>query len=129
LRRRHARREAGFARRPVDMNFTGDELILALISLVRVTHPSMLRQDADGFTVDFEALERSQLPSDEERLLLKIRPALENAADTASRAIDLDAVESRRLYEALARLETAQEWPADVLAMSQALRERLKSGF
>jgi hypothetical protein len=111
------------------MNFTGDELILALISLVRVTHPSMLRQDADGFTVDFEALERSQLPSDEERLLLKIRPALETAADTASRAIDLDAVESRRLYEALARLETTQKWPADVVAMSQALRERLKSGF
>jgi hypothetical protein len=129
LFRRHARREAGFARLQVDMNFTGDELILALISLVRVTHPSMLRQDADGFTVDFEALERSQLPSDEERLLLKIRPALETAADAAPRVIDLDAVESRRLYEALARLETAQKWPADVLAMSQSLRERLKAGF
>jgi hypothetical protein len=110
------------------MIFTGDELILALISLVRATHPSMLRQDADGFTVDFEAIERSERPSDEERLLLKIRPALETAADTAPRAIDLDAAESRRLYDALERLETNQKWPADVLAMSQALRKRLEAG-
>jgi hypothetical protein len=116
-------------RHRVDMIFTGDELILALISLVRVTHPSMLRQDADGFTVDFEAIERSALPSDEERLLLKIRPALETAADSAPRVIDLDAVESRRLYDALERLETTQKWPADVLTMSQALRQRLKTGF
>jgi hypothetical protein len=111
------------------MIFTGDELILALISLVRVTHPSMLRQDADGFTVDFEAIERNELPSDEERLLLKIRPALEAAADTSPRTIDLDAAESRRLYNALERLEITQKWPADVLAMSRALRQRLKAVF
>jgi hypothetical protein len=111
------------------MIFTGDELILALISLVRVTHPSMLRQDADGFTIDFEAIGRSEPPSDEERLLLKIRPALETAEDAAPRVIDLNAVESRRLYDALERLETAQKWPADVLAMSQALRKRLQAGL
>jgi hypothetical protein len=35
------------------MTFSSDELILALVSLVRATRPGMLHQEADGFSVDF----------------------------------------------------------------------------
>lgn len=106
------------------MIFTSDELILALMSLARVTHPSMLRQEPDGFTVDFEAIERSPSKSEAEQILLKIRPLLSNAGPEP-RALDLTPAESRRLHETLASLETLQVCPADVLEMSRALRLRL----
>jgi hypothetical protein len=106
------------------MIFTSDELILALMSLARVTHPSMLRQEPDGFTVDFEAIERSPFKNDAEQILLKIRPLLANAGPEP-RVLDLTPPESQRLHDTLASLETSQVCPADVLAMSQALRQRL----
>src|ERR1700681_2229029 len=40
-----------FAPRLMTMIFTNDELILALMSLARITYPSMLLQEPDGFTV------------------------------------------------------------------------------
>jgi hypothetical protein len=107
------------------MTFTSDEIILALMSLVRVTHPSMLRQDADGFTVDFEAVERNPNRNDSERLLLKLRPLLETAGDGGPLALDFNTGESQLLSDALERLETVQTWPADVLSMSRYLRQRL----
>ena len=54
------------------MTFTSDELILALVSLVRATRPGMLRQEADGFSVDFEAIASSKAPGQADRLLLKM---------------------------------------------------------
>ena len=42
------------------MTFSSDELILALVGLVRATRPGMLRQEADGFSVDFEAIARAE---------------------------------------------------------------------
>jgi hypothetical protein len=109
------------------MTFTSDEIILALMSLVRVTHPSMLRQEADGFTVDFEAVEQNPNRNDNERLLLKLRPLLETAGDGTLLVLDFDTTESELLSHALERLETAQTWPADVLSMSRYLRQRLTS--
>ena len=106
------------------MIFTSDELILALMSLARGTHPSMLRQEPDGFTVDFEAIERSPSKSDAEQILLKIRPLL-STAGPEPRALDLTPAESHCLHETLVSLETLQVWPADVLEMSRALRLRL----
>ncbi len=106
------------------MIFTSDELILALMSLARVTHPSMLRQEPDGFTVDFEAIERSPFKNDAEQILLKIRPLLANAGPEP-RVLDLTPAESQCLHDTLASLETSQVCPADVLAMSRALRQRL----
>jgi hypothetical protein len=50
------------------MTFSSDELILALVSLVRATRPGMLRQEADGFSVDFEAIARGKAPGDADRL-------------------------------------------------------------
>src|SRR5579862_3818501 len=109
------------------MTFTSDELILALISLVRATNPAMLRPEADGFTVDFEAIAAKQAPSPNDRFLLKMRAALEGASETAPLFLALEAAEAARLAATLARLETLQPWPADVLAMSRSLRARLGS--
>ncbi len=59
------------------MTFTNDELLLALVSLVRATRPAMLRQDADGFSIDFEAIAASKSPRDSDRLLLKLGAAMQ----------------------------------------------------
>jgi hypothetical protein len=107
------------------MTFTNDELILALISLVRATHPSILRQESDGFTVDFESIDRRKSVGDDEKLLLKMRAKLESPTAGAALDMDLTPTESQRLASTLAALETLQVWPADVVAMSHSLRERL----
>lgn len=113
------------------MTFTSDELILALVSLVRATRPGMLRQEADGFSVDFEAISRSKTPGDADRLLLKMGAVMgsstpypaENPGSSVS--LDLDATEARQIADALAKLELLQAWPEDVMDMSRALRARL----
>ncbi|PYU22535.1 MAG: hypothetical protein DMG32_17895 [Acidobacteria bacterium] len=115
------------------MTFSSDELILALVSLVRATRPGMLRQEADGFSVDFEAIARSKTPGDADRLLLKMgavmgsstRYPAENPDSAVS--LDLDATEARKIADALAKLELVQPWPQDVMDMSRALRARLTS--
>jgi hypothetical protein len=126
------------------MHFTGDELVLALISLVRATHPRMLRPEADGFSVDFEPLSTMKQLGPDERLMLKMRTVLEPPpaglpaggapkAETAQAtttegqplSLDLAPAEAHRLAQTLARLEGLQRWPADVLEMSRALRARL----
>jgi hypothetical protein len=117
------------------MTLTGDELILVLISLVRATRPGMLRQEADGFTVDFEAIARSKTPGAADRLLLKIGALMENPAEdsqkdspgSSSRSLELDPEEARQISDALAMLELLQAWPKDVVEMSRALRARLAS--
>ena|SRR5437879_5719947 len=117
------------------MTFSGDELFLVLISLVRATHPGMLRQEADGFTVDFEAIARIKTPGAADRLLLKIgalmrAPAEESeqeSVSTSSRSMELDPAEARQIADALAKLELLQAWPKDVVEMSRALRARLAS--
>jgi hypothetical protein len=107
------------------ITFTHDELILVMISLVRATHPSMLRQEADGFTVDFAILDRKKVLDDDERLLFKVRAMLDSPVEDASRMLHLDDEESPRMLAALARLQRLQVWPADVLDMCRRLRVRL----
>ncbi len=125
------------------IEFSSDELILALVSIVRAIDPSMLRQGAEGFEVDFQALDAKKEFSPDENLLLKLRAALEGsvgsvpspshltqsevepAEGAATHALELAAGEARRLVETLERLESLQPWPADVLEMSRSLRARL----
>jgi len=66
------------------MRITNDELVLALISLVRATHPRMLVPEADGVSVDFEALSRLKRLGPDERLLFKLRAVLEPTAPVPS---------------------------------------------
>lgn len=115
------------------MTFTSDELFLVLIGLVRATRPAMLRQDADGFTVDFEAIAHSKTPAPADRLLLKIGALMEQSegeshkdpAGNSSRSLQLDPDEAQQIADALAKLERIGAWPQDVMAMSRALRARL----
>jgi hypothetical protein len=105
--------------------FTNDELILVLISLVRATHPRMLRQDADGFSVDFEPLSKKTKLTADERLLLRMRAAMDAPGEPAALVLELESGEGPRLAATLAQLEALQKWPADVLEMSRSLRSRL----
>src|ERR1700739_3307289 len=115
------------------MTFSSDELILALVSLVRATRPGMLRQEADGFRLDFEASARSETPGSADRLLLKMGAVMESSTPypaenpDSSVSLDLDAAEARQIADALAQLELLQAWPQDVVEMSRALRTRLLS--
>jgi len=120
-----------FFRHKKVMTFSSDELILALVSLVRATRPGMLRQEADGFSVDFEAIARGKTPGDADRLLLKMGAVMESSTPypaenpNSSVSLDLDAAEARQIADALAKLELLQAWPEDVMDMSRALRARL----
>jgi hypothetical protein len=133
------------------MIFTNDELFLALISLVRATRPAMLRQDADGFTIDFEAIAAAKSPLSSDQLLLKLGAAMQGPppeapgegaessvaeegsvtpgteAANGGVALDISAAEARQIAGALAKLEQLQAWPEDVQSMSRALRARLAS--
>ena len=109
------------------IEFTSDELILTLMGLIQATHPDMLRQGPDGFSVDFRAVEdkpAQELNSDEQ-LLLKFRDALESPAEASQYGLELKAADGLRLVETLERLESLHTWPPDVLTMSRNLRARL----
>ena len=96
-----------------------------MMSLVRATHPSMLRQEANGFTVDFQILDQKETLDDNERLLFKVRALLDSPVEEPSRVLLIDAQEGRRIAAALVQLQRLQPWPADVMAMCRALRARL----
>lgn len=107
------------------VQFSGDELILALVSLIRAVNPAMLRQGPEGFTVDFESIENKQDLTADEQLLLRLRAALESPVAASEQGLELGGAEGRRLADTLARLESLQSWPPDVLEISHKLRERL----
>jgi hypothetical protein len=107
----------------VVLDISGDELVLAIIGLVRAINPAMLKAENGDFTVDFSPLEGKEKLSSDEKLLVKLRVS----AETESATLDLDAIEARRLGATLERLETLQKWPADVLNMSRSLRSRLST--
>jgi hypothetical protein len=105
----------------VVLQFTGDEIVLAIIALVRAIDPRMLKSDADGFTVDFTPLEGKQELSSDEHLLVKLRAATENSSEP----VDLADIEAELLATRLQLLEASGKWPEDVLTMSRSLRTRL----
>ena len=107
------------------VTFTHDELVLVMISLVRATHPSMLRQEGDGFSVDFTILDQKKVLDSDERLLFKVRAVLDSPAEAPASSIRLDDDEAHRMLAALAQLQRLQAWPADVLEMCRSLRARL----
>ncbi len=127
----------------MQFEFSSDELILALVSLVRAINPRMLRQGAEGFEVDFQALDAKKEFTADEVLLLRLRTVMQRpaASESGSRSeehggpkdefraylLTLAAAERRRLRETLEQLESLQSWPADVLELSRSLRTRLAS--
>ncbi len=111
----------------MQVEFSGDELILALVSIVRAIDPRMLQQGAEGFEVNFQTLDAKSEFSADERLLLKLRTALEAPATSGSCGVELELGEGRRLGQTLEQLELLQPWPPDVLQLSRNLRTRLAS--
>lgn len=114
------------------IEFTGDEMILVLVGMVRAVNPRMLREGPDGFTLDFESLDAKDELTRDEVLLLKLRATMEAPAATAAdagdppqRGLDLTAAEGERLADALKSLEGLGAWPKDVLDLSRGLRKRL----
>jgi hypothetical protein len=85
----------------------------------------MLRQEGDGFSVDFEPLSKKEKLTADERLLLRMRAAMEAPGEPSALVLELEAGEGPRLAATLAKLEALQQWPADVLEMSRSLRSRL----
>ncbi len=113
----------------MEVYFNTDELILTLVGLIRATDPRLLRSGPSGIQVDFASIERKETHTEDERLLLRLRNALEGAPegqeDDNQRMVELSWAEGRRLAEALERLENLQKWEPDVIAMSASLRSRL----
>jgi hypothetical protein len=112
----------------VRVEFTNDELILTLVSLIRAVDHRLLKQGPDGFTVDFATLENKESLTSDERLLLRLRGALDSSGEQNSYGLELSAPERQRLAETLERLDRLQTWPDDVLAMSTGLQTRLLAG-
>jgi len=108
------------------VEFTGDELILMLVSLVRAVDPRMLQQGPEGFSVDFQALDEKKELMADERLLMKLRVAVAQAEGKAGYALPIEKGEGERLAGALERIEGMGAWAPDVLEMSRGLRGRLR---
>ena len=113
------------------MEFSTDELILVMISLIRATDPRLLVQGPEGATIDFASLEQKEFLSEDERLLLRLRGALDQSSDAKtadeeeSYGVELSIMDRQRLAEVLERLSSLRAWPEDVTEMSRKLHERL----
>jgi hypothetical protein len=109
--------------------FAHDELVLILIALVRATHPSMLRQESDGFSFDFQILDSKKVLDDDEKLIFKIRALLDSATqaenEQPSRDVSLSPDESRRVALGIAHLQRLQPWPLDVVNLCRNITSRL----
>ena len=105
----------------MNVEFTGDELVLAIIALVRRINPRMLTSEADGFSVDFSLMANRATRTPDEQLLMKLREASENQTN----ALEFTPSEAEILASSLGLLEVLQAWPADVLTLSREMRARL----
>lgn len=105
------------------LELNSDELLIAIVGLVRRLNPAMLKADGDGFTVDFSPMMGKVELSSDEQLLVKLR----TAAEAESSSVELEAEEASRLSASLERLEKLQKWPIDVLDMSRGLRSKLST--
>lgn len=108
----------------MQFTFNGDELVLAIIAIVRCVNPRMLKSEADGFSVDFSLFAQKEMYRADEQLLIRLREASESQA----LAIELSAAEAELLASSLGLLEVVQAWPADVVQLSRSMRSRLVIG-
>src|SRR5277367_3342652 len=104
---------------------TGDAMFLALVSMLQVTRPALLKPADGGFDVDITPLLNQKDLTDDERLVLRVYGVLANIGEKPSVALDLTVTESSRLDRALALVESARTWPPDALALTRRLRSIL----
>jgi len=108
------------------LEVTSDEMFLALVSMIQVTRPALLRPAGDGFDVDISPLLSQKDLTDDERLVLRLYGVLSAGADNPRFAFDLDLSESERLSRALDLVESSRQWPRDAVALSRKLRAALR---
>jgi hypothetical protein len=111
----------------IRFEFTVDELVLALVSLIRVVDPTLLQQGPEGVTLELEPLARKADLTSAERLLLKLRSALDEDRPQRTCTVMLSVEEAHQLEESLVQIEALRNWPADVRRLSAALRARLNA--
>ena len=104
---------------------SNEEMVLLLVSAVRAVNPRMLERGPDGFSVNFQALDEKQVLTEDERLLMKLRVAMEGAGEDGKASVSLAEGEGERLASALERIEGMGAWTEEVLEMSRGLRRRL----
>ncbi|MCL6565225.1 MAG: hypothetical protein K6U09_02270 [Acidobacteriia bacterium] len=110
---------------PSQFEFTVDELVLALVSLIRVVDPTLLQHGPDGVTLELEPLMRKPNLTPAELLLLKLRSAFDEDSPQSSCTVTLSVEEAQQLEASLAQIEALHNWPPDVRRLSAALRARL----
>jgi hypothetical protein len=108
----------------MQFSFTGDELVLAIIAIVRRVNPRMLNSEADGFSVDFSLLAQKSTYRAEEQLLIRLR----EASESQTGSLEISPPEAEILASSLGLLEVVQAWPADVVELSRGMRTRLVAG-
>jgi hypothetical protein len=110
----------------MNLEFNGDEMLLALVSMIQVTRPALLRPAGDGFDVDVGPLLAQKDLNEDELLVLRLYGIFSAAAENTSFALDLSAIERERLSRALAVVESSRSWPEDAVALSRSLVARLR---
>ncbi|NDQ58015.1 MAG: hypothetical protein GZ088_13165 [Acidipila sp.] len=106
---------------------SGDEIVLALLSIIQITNPAMLRAGSDGFAVDLTSLEKKPQLSPDELLLVRLHEDFAAGGDAGPYPIELSPAEATRLCTALEILARARQWPADMERLNDNLRSRLQN--
>jgi hypothetical protein len=100
--------------------------VLALLSVIQVTNPALLRTGPEGFAVDLTPFKKKPLLTHDELLVVRLHEVFAAGGDVAGPyAVELSITEAARLGEALETLARAREWPPDVQQMNSNLRARL----
>ena len=110
----------------MQLSLAHDEMFLALVSMIQVTRPALLKPAGEGFDVDVSPLLSQKDMSDDERLVLRLYGVLSAGADNPRFTFDLTSAETDRLSRALMLVESSRQWPADAVALSRSLRSRLR---
>ncbi len=106
---------------------SGDELVLALVSVIQATNPGLLRDEAGGFAVDLTPLKKKPLLTSDELLVVRLHQVFAAGGEKSARyTVELSAAQAARLAEVLEAVARAREWPPDVQRMNSDLRARLQ---
>ena len=106
---------------------SGDELFLALVSMIQVTRPSLLNPAGDGFDLDMAPLLAAKELNEDERLVLRLYEEISKGEGDPELSLDLTGAECARLGRALGLVESARAWPEDAVKLCRALRARLEA--
>jgi len=107
------------------LEISADEMLLALVSMIQVTRPALLRPAGDGFDVDISPLVAQKELNDQERLVLRLYGVYSGGSESTNFAFDVTLAERDCLARALAVVASSRAWPADAVAVGRSLAARL----